>query len=298
MNKSKVPKVLAVLCLLFSGIVEIASTQDLTPYPEGYLNELTRVNMSRAPAVFITKGGEEVVTQIKDGRRWNYAWYWDEVRKGAPEMFDADNNLAIDKGYAPRVNDRFLEHNPQFKKFKGQKLHHHHYKQGNIAYALPEVLHTGKGFTKLWHKFGKKAIFVIGTAYAIYQLGAKANPFTESPFELWVQNEAEELELSNLELAMAQGYTTIKKFIENCRSCSNLGVSEKQLPHFDIWQVALGFQIRIKWGSYFSLLPYLSCLPMQARLRIIYLPENCLPITCIVYLMAVCPKTVIRRLHY
>ena len=224
MNKSKVPKILVVLSLLFSGIVEIASTQDFTPYPEGYLNELTRVNMSKAPAVFITKGGEEVVTQIKDSRRWNYAWYWDEVRKQAPEMFDADNNLAIDKGYAPRVNDRFLEHNPQFKKFKGQKLHHHHYQQGNIAYALPEVLHTGKGFTKLWHTFGKKAIFVIGTAYGIYQLGAKANPFTESPFELWVQNEAEELELSNLELAMAQGYTTIKKFIENCRSCSNLSI--------------------------------------------------------------------------
>lgn len=120
MNKSKVPKILVVLSLLFSGIVEIASTQDFTPYPEGYLNELTRVNMSKAPAVFITKGGEEVVTQIKDSRRWNYAWYWDEVRKQAPEMFDADNNLAIDKGYAPRVNDRFLEYNPQFKKFKGQ----------------------------------------------------------------------------------------------------------------------------------------------------------------------------------
>jgi hypothetical protein len=54
MNKSNVPKILVVLSLLFSGIVEIASTQDFTPYPEGYLNELTRVNMSKARVFSLT----------------------------------------------------------------------------------------------------------------------------------------------------------------------------------------------------------------------------------------------------
>lgn len=213
------------LCVLLSVLpCAISNAQEFTPYPEGYLNELTKVDMSKAPPVFVTKGGQEIVTQIKDERRWNYAWYWDQVRKKAPQMFDAENNLAIDKGYAPRVNDQFLKYNPQFKKFIGQKLHHHHYNHGKIAYALPEMLHTGKGFTKLWHRFGKRTLFLLGTALTIYELGVNENPFIDSPFELWVNYEVEELELSNLELAMKQGYSNIKRYIENCKSCSELSI--------------------------------------------------------------------------
>jgi hypothetical protein len=136
------------VCILAAFCAVGTYSQDNTPYPEGYLNELTKVDMSQAPDVFVTKNGERTVTTVVDGRRWNRAWYWEEVRKKAPQMFDKSNNYAIDRGFSPVANQKFIEHNPQFIKFKGEKLHHHHFKQGNIAYALPEKLHIGKGYTK------------------------------------------------------------------------------------------------------------------------------------------------------
>ena len=85
-------------------------------------------------------------------------------------MFDGNNNFRIDEGVSPRVNEQFLKHNPQFSKFRGEVLHHHHYLQGDIAYALPRKLHVGRGYTKLWHRFGGKALIVVGSALAIYDL--------------------------------------------------------------------------------------------------------------------------------
>lgn len=97
-------------------------------------------------------------------------------------------------------------------------------RQGNIAYALPKKLHVGKGYTKLWHKFGGKTLILIGSAFAIYSIGVVGNPFSESPFDSWVQMEADELELSMIEVAMSQGYSAIKRYIENCRSCSEIAI--------------------------------------------------------------------------
>lgn len=198
--------------------------QDNTPYPEGYLNDATRVDMSRAPDVFVTKNGREVITRVVDGRRWNRSWYWEQVRRQAPQMFDGHNNFRIDEGVSPRVNEQFLKHNPQFAKFRGEVLHHHHYLQGDVAYALPRKLHVGKGFTKLWHKFGGKTLVVVGSALAIYEIGVLGNPFAESPFDLWVRTEADELELSMIEVAITQGYVALKRYIENCRSCSQITI--------------------------------------------------------------------------
>jgi len=200
------------------------TAQDNTLYPEGYLNEATRVDMAKAPDVFITKNGERTVTTVVDGRKWNRAWYWEEVRKRAPQMFDKSNNYAIDRGFSPTANQAFIEHNPQFINFKGEKLHHHHFKRGNIAYALPERLHVGKGYTKLWHRLAKKPLILVGAAFSIYEIGIMSNPFAESPFGLWIEQEFDELELSNIELAISQGYDAIKRYIEDCRSCSDLGM--------------------------------------------------------------------------
>lgn len=211
----------ALLSLMSSIFV---SAQDNTPYPEGYLNDATRVDMSRAPNVFITKNGREVITKVIDGRRWNRSWYWEQVRRQAPHMFDGHNNFRIDEGVSPRVNEQFLKYNPQFSKFRGEILHHHHYLQENVAYALPKKLHVGRGYTKLWHKFGGKTLVVVGSALAIYEIGVVGNPFSESPFDLWVRTEADELELSMIEVAMTQGYTALKRYIENCRSCSQITI--------------------------------------------------------------------------
>lgn len=220
-NLITVSWVVAVL-LLHSAIRVIA--QNDTPYPEGYLNEVTRVDMAKAPDVFVTKNGERTVTTVVDGRRWNRAWYWEEVRKRVPQMFDKSNNYAIDRGFSPTVNQTFIEYNPQFVKFKGEKLHHHHFRQGHIAYALPEKLHVGKGYTKLWHRLGKSSLILFGAAFSIYEIGISGNPFAESPFDLWIEQEFDELELSNIELAISQGYDAIKRYIEDCQSCSDLGM--------------------------------------------------------------------------
>lgn len=59
------------ICLLSIICSAFANAQNDTPYPEGYLNEATRVDMSRAPDVFVTKNGNEVITRVVDGRRWN-----------------------------------------------------------------------------------------------------------------------------------------------------------------------------------------------------------------------------------
>ncbi|MCO6493273.1 MAG: hypothetical protein J5I98_32935 [Phaeodactylibacter sp.] len=211
------------LSFLIIGYYSVVKTQS-TPYPEGYLNDLTRVDMSNAPMYHTCKGGKKVKTIIKGGRKWNHAWYWDQVRLRAPQMFDIDNNALIDEGLSPEVNDRFIKHNPQFVKFKGEIIHHHHYQQGNIAYALPKELHVGKKFTKLWHKFGKRSLILVGAALAIYEVGKTGNPFSESPFDLWMLEEAEELELSAIEASISMGYHTLKSYIENCKSCSDLAV--------------------------------------------------------------------------
>ena len=147
MNKSLCNKYWLFTYLLCAFCVVGINAQDNTPYPEGYLNDATRVDISRAPDVFITKNGREVITKVVDGRRWNRSWYWEQVRRQAPHMFDGNNNFRIDEGVSPRVNEQFLKYNPQFSKFRGEVLHHHHYLQGDIAYALPRKLHVGRGYT-------------------------------------------------------------------------------------------------------------------------------------------------------
>ena len=139
MNPLTYIKLYLLVCLSITFFA-FAYAQDDTPFPEGYLNEATRVDMSQAPDVFVTKNGNEVATRVVDGRKWNRSWYWDQVRRQAPQMFDGANNYLIDEGISPKVNDQFLKYNPQFAKFRGEVLHHHHYLQGNIAYALPKKL--------------------------------------------------------------------------------------------------------------------------------------------------------------
>ena len=51
-----------IVFLLSVLYVVSGNTQNDTPYPEGYLNDATRVDMSKAPDVFITKNGERTVT--------------------------------------------------------------------------------------------------------------------------------------------------------------------------------------------------------------------------------------------
>lgn len=141
--------------------IDLDGLEEFDNYPDFWLNRNTRVDMTQAPDVFVTSGGRRVKTRIKDGRKWNHAWYWSEVQKSSPQMFSRSNRWRIAFGFAPRVDKVYLEHNPQLNDFpnikKGMRLHHHHYEHGNVAYALPEELHIGKGYTKMWHSFLRKS---------------------------------------------------------------------------------------------------------------------------------------------
>jgi hypothetical protein len=54
---------------------------------------------------------------------------------------------------APKVDDVWIEHFPEHKDFKWQKIEHHHVDEGQFAVPLPWDLHRGKGNYNIWHTF-------------------------------------------------------------------------------------------------------------------------------------------------
>ena len=206
--------------------VDLDGLEEDDPYPESYLNHKTKVDMSKAPDVFTTRAGVVIRTKVVDGRKWNGPWYWDQVRQAAPEMFDNSNNYAIDHGYAPVSNPQYIKHNPTQVFFKNQILHHHHLDHGDVAYALPQQLHTGKGYTKLWHRFGKtgaKALGFVGLMMSLNDLQG-GDIFAESPFDLALKDDKARWDQTFLEMALSEGYGSIKDRASNCRSCPQMGI--------------------------------------------------------------------------
>ncbi len=147
--------------------------------PPQYLLKELKVDMSKAPDVFKTKGGIEVRTIIRKGRKYNAAWAWDQIRGRTKDAFSARNNALIDLGLSPTSDPTFINKFKVFENFKDQVLEIHHLNHGpTTSYGLPRQLHRGKGFTKLWHKFGKPAAKVLLSATMILALVdfAQGNP--------------------------------------------------------------------------------------------------------------------------
>ena len=114
--------------------------------------------MSAAPSKYQTASGRWVYTTTNAlGEKRNHAWYWAQVLKNSPEMFDKENIAKIKQGKAPFVNEKWIEHNKSHAKWRGQKLEHHHKNHGKNAFALPWKAHRGKGNYKLFHSTIKKA---------------------------------------------------------------------------------------------------------------------------------------------
>jgi RHS repeat-associated protein len=210
----------------FSGnnpirFIDLDGLEEHDPFPEAYLNTKTKVDMTQAPDVFITNSGRRFTTFIKDGRKWNSAWYWEQVRKQAPEMFDLANNAAIDKGVSPIANDTYLLHNKNQAHFKGVTLDHHHLNHGNEAYSLPWTLHRSKGYTKLWHKFGKglKAVSLVGSFLALAE-AAKGDPSAAisgmDPFGVSLVGEdmVQEMENTFTQVALSQSFSQAARYFE------------------------------------------------------------------------------------
>lgn len=72
-------------------------------------------------------------------------------------MLNDENLNRIKNNEAPRVNTHWVKYNPTHKAYMNDKLIHHHYNQGHIAYAMPDkvhkkwnsILHTLRGGGKI-----------------------------------------------------------------------------------------------------------------------------------------------------
>ena len=115
------------------GIVDpAAGAPALSDVPGAYINRQLAVDMRAAPAGSATNAA---------GFARNGPWFWRQLLKEQPEMFDAVNAAKIRAGRAPVVNERWLQYNPAHKPFEGSRLIHHHMGQGPIATPVPEPVH-------------------------------------------------------------------------------------------------------------------------------------------------------------
>ena len=141
------------------------------PNPSQYLDQRLKVDLTKMPDSYTTSSGRSVVTGVRDnGIRDNAAWYWDQVRKNNPDIVWSKKNIGkLDNGYAPVADAEFIREFPIFEAFANDVMHMHHLNQMNgFGYGLPSTLHSGKGFTKLWHNTGKALAF-IGAMMTLYQ---------------------------------------------------------------------------------------------------------------------------------
>ena len=203
---------------------DLDGLEENDPYPEAYLNQGTRINMANAPdGSFKTASGRWSKTKTVEGRKWNAAWYWDQVRQRHPEMFSSDNVERIDKGKSPRADDQWITHNPQHSKWRNMRLEHHHLDHGHQAYALPWKLHRGSGYTKLWHRFGRAArnIGLLGSffAFATTVYGNTIEDAVKSldPLGLAIVTDdlVESVDEVHTKVALSQDFSKSSKFFEN-----------------------------------------------------------------------------------
>ena len=103
-----------------------------TLVPEGYYATGVRIDMRAAPAGSASNAA---------GFPRNGPWFWRQVLKNRPELFDTMNAGRIRSGQAPIVNDTWVRWNPQHEAFFGNRLVHHHIGQGPVATAVPENVH-------------------------------------------------------------------------------------------------------------------------------------------------------------
>ncbi|SFB99322.1 HNH/Endo VII superfamily nuclease toxin with a HHH motif-containing protein [Bacillus sp. OV322] len=71
--------------------------------------------------------------------------HFNELLDKHPEFFSEANIERIENGLVPVVDDHFIEHFPQYKDCKDDKLIHHHIGGGGQAAAVPQSLHKGFG---------------------------------------------------------------------------------------------------------------------------------------------------------
>lgn len=73
------------------------------------------------------------------------SYYFSELQKSHPEMFSKANNARIQQGKPPIVDQKMLQHNPQWSDFRQQELVHHHVGGDGEVAAVPKGAHKGYG---------------------------------------------------------------------------------------------------------------------------------------------------------
>lgn len=78
-------------------------------------------------------------------------YFFRELLREFPDLFSPANRHRIKKRRNPRVDEQWLHFHPGHKRFKGGRLHHHHWDNGHLAVALPEALHNDPDFSRKLH---------------------------------------------------------------------------------------------------------------------------------------------------
>ncbi|MDO4355959.1 MAG: hypothetical protein Q4E13_05560 [Clostridia bacterium] len=71
--------------------------------------------------------------------------FFKELKDNHPEMFSLYNARRIERGEAPVVDRKMINHNPHLADYKGETLIHHHIGGDGEATAVPQSVHTGYG---------------------------------------------------------------------------------------------------------------------------------------------------------
>lgn len=103
------------------------------PIPEAYYINGTKIDMAGATPL----NGKRTALGFPS----NHRYFWKELIKLRPEMFDADNRAKILAKGSPIANDQWIKYNPTHKAYRNLPLRHHHEGQGRYAYAIPEKVH-------------------------------------------------------------------------------------------------------------------------------------------------------------
>lgn len=98
--------------------------------------------------------GKNQPTSNSQGWERNSAKYFQQLHQNHPEMFSAKNTARIQNNQVPIVDQKMIDHNPQFAQFKGEPLAHHHIGGDGQAAAVPRSIHMGYGEI---HNHEKKA---------------------------------------------------------------------------------------------------------------------------------------------
>jgi len=72
-------------------------------------------------------------------------YFFKNLLKEHPEIFSEENKIAIAEGDQPLVDNKFIEHFPEYKEFIGDELIHHHIGEDGQAVSLPASIHRGYG---------------------------------------------------------------------------------------------------------------------------------------------------------